>query len=500
MQQLSFFPGVIRERVDLGRETFSHGGVCSEHARIVLEGRYKRLMEETDEFNRRIVSFQANKTKVLHSWIKYREGFSDSLVEILIEKFGVGPGDTILDPFAGSCTTLLVAQMLGVNSVGIELLPHCHLAWAAKSRVFDYDLDELRHVSRLVRETTPPTTHDRFPHLTITQTAFPDQAERDLMAYKHWIETLDVSEETKVLSRLALLSILERVSYTRKDGQFLRWDRRAQKMVERNAKRMAQGKRPVKGIYKGKLPSVREAFTESLSKIISDVAGLQCDPPPASDQRLIAGNTLYVLPEMGADQFDAVITSPPYANRYDYTRTYALELAYLGVGEDIFALRQSQLSCTVENRPKLDKLAEFYRSIGQYDRYLRIVDVIQSDEALAEVNAALRVRNELGEINNTGVLTMIAQYFAELTFVFAELQRVCRSGAYVAFVNDNVRYAGEIIPVDTLTTNLAEQVGFEPVKIYVLPQRKGNSSQQMGRYGRAALRKSITVWRKPSGV
>jgi site-specific DNA-methyltransferase (cytosine-N4-specific) len=31
----------------------------------------------------------------------------------------------------------------------------------------------------------------------------------------------------------------------------------------------------------------------------------------------------------------------------------------------------------------------------------------------------------------------------------------------------------------------------------VLPQRKGNSSQQMGRYGRAALRKSITIWQKP---
>ena len=69
-----------------------------------------------------------------------------------------------------------------------------------------------------------------------------------------------------------------------------------------------------------------------------------------------------------------------------------------------------------------------------------------------------------------------------------------------SFVNDNVRYAGEIIPVDTLTTNLAEQVGFEPAKIYILPQCKGNSSQQMGKYGRAALRKSITVWQKPSGA
>ncbi len=79
---------------------------------------------------------------------------------------------------------------------------------------------------------------------------------------------------------------------------------------------------------------------------------------------------------------------------------------------------------------------------------------------------------------------------------------MCRSGAHVdfvndAFVNDNVRYAGEIIPVDPLSANLAEQFGFEPLKIYVLPQRKGNSSQQMGKFGRAALRKSIPIWRKP---
>jgi hypothetical protein len=93
---------------------------------------------------------------------------------------------------------------------------------------------------------------------------------------------------------------------------------------------------------------------------------------------------------------------------------------------------------------------------------------------------------------------MIDQYFTELTFVFAELYRICRGGAHVAFVNDNVRYAGEVIPVDLISTSLAEQIGFEPVQVYVLPQRKGNSSQQMKRYGRAALRKSITVWRKPA--
>ena len=200
---------------------------------------------------------------------------------------------------------------------------------------------------------------------------------------------------------------------------------------------------------------------------------------------------------MEADQFAAVITSPPYANRYDYTRTYALELAYLGVGADIFRLRQALLSCTVENRSKLDDLESHYASIGQHARWQQIANIVRNHAALIEINAALRIRNQRGDINNAGVLTMVDQYFTELTFVYAELFRTCRRNAYVAFVNDNVRYAGEIIPVDVLSTDLAAQVGFEPVRIYVLPQRKGNSSQQMSKFGRVALRKSITIWRKP---
>ena len=91
---------------------------------------------------------------------------------------------------------------------------------------------------------------------------------------------------------------------------------------------------------------------------------------------------------------------------------------------------------------------------------------------------------------------MVEGYFSDLAFVIFELYRVCRPGAHVAIVNDNVRYGGEVIPVDLLMTDLAVGFGFSPERIYVLPQRKGNSSQQMGKYGREANRKSITVWIK----
>ena len=200
---------------------------------------------------------------------------------------------------------------------------------------------------------------------------------------------------------------------------------------------------------------------------------------------------------MEANSINGVISSPPYCNRYDYTRTYALELAYLGVDDEgIKKLRQELLSCTVESHTKLDMLKSYYDSLGKIDYYYRVLNVINNNKPLQEINFALKGRNEKGEINNKGVLRMVDGYFTELTFIFAELYRLCVPGSYVGFVNDNVRYAGEVIPVDFLTTYIAESIGFKPIKVYTLMQKKGNSSQQMAKYGKVNLRKSITIWKK----
>jgi len=122
--------------------------------------------------------------------------------------------------------------------------------------------------------------------------------------------------------------------------------------------------------------------------------------------------------------------------------------------------------------------------------------VVNANSALQEVFSAIRARGARGELNNKGVITMVEGYFTELAFVIFELFLLCRAGGHVAIVNDNVRYGSEIIPVDLLMTDLAADFGFHPEQIYVLPQRKGNSSQQMGKYGREANRKSITIWVK----
>ena len=479
------------------RQSFSHDNICVQEARLNLEKQYASLLEETGEFNRKLVSYQGNKGALVHGWIRYKEGFSAQLVESLIRKFGIGPGETILDPFAGSATTLLVAKTLGINAAGIELLPPCHLAWEAKSFVMHYDLDELRTIYRWVVKSEPHTVSTRFPHIAITKSAFPLDTENDIMFYTSWFENLDISKPAKTLCKLLLTGILEEVSYTRKDGQYLRWDYRSEKIKKRNQMRTEQGKKPIKKVDMGFLPSVKEALLGAFEIVLTDISQLQQNLSfDDSCQELIKGNSLLILPTLEAERFASVITSPPYCNRYDYTRTYALEIVYLQPDQDIREFRQGQLSCTVENRPKLDALKAHYKALGNLDRYNRFLNIVQDNPVFIEINQALQTRWQRGQMNNRGVLSMVEQYFIELGLVFGELYRICKRGSHIAFVNDNVRYGGEVIPVDLLTTNLAEAIGFKPIKVYVLPQRKGNSSQQMGKFGREPLRKSITIWKK----
>jgi len=91
---------------------------------------------------------------------------------------------------------------------------------------------------------------------------------------------------------------------------------------------------------------------------------------------------------------------------------------------------------------------------------------------------------------------MVRGYFYEMACVIAECARVLKRNAPLIMVNDNVRYAGASVSVDIILSELASELGFEVENILVLPNGKGNSSQQMGAHGRAALRKCVYLWRK----
>ncbi|MFC1935557.1 site-specific DNA-methyltransferase [Chloroflexota bacterium] len=448
-----------------------------------LHDRMANKLEVNHELDRTLVSFQANKSENGYRWYKYKEAFSASLVRYAFNKIGLTSG-RILDPFAGSGTALFTASDLGIHSVGIELLPNSAQIIATRKQIRASDPYQLARAIRQFKDRQVWRTagkHKAFSHLRITSGAFPGQSEIELSRYLYEVDAL---HELRPILIFAALCILESISYTRQDGQYLRWD-------DRSGRRA--GKRP---FSKGRILGFTEAICAKLEQIASDiypVGALFVEDLPTTERgavELLVGSCLDILPVLKQDSFDGLITSPPYCNRYDYTRTYALELAMLGVGEDrIRSLRQTMLSCTVENREKRD----LSQRVGA-NLLREAFAAFESQELLGLILRYLDWCREERSINNTGIPRMVRNYFRELAIVIFECARVLKPGAPFIMVNDNVRYQGVQVPVDLILADLAQQAGFDIERIWVLPKGKGNSSQQMGAHGRETIRKCVYVW------
>lgn len=461
-------------------------------ADLILTQRYQDILTINNDLNRKLVSFQANKLEKGNRWFKYKEGFSMALIQYVFDQVGLTTGH-IIDPFAGAGTALFAASDAGMDATGIELLPSSAATIEAREVLRHTDSVPLIQAiknfqaDRVWEKSGPIKT---FPHIVITAGAFPSETEMMLGRYLHEAEALKDSKLGCVLI-FAASCILEQISYTRKDGQYLRWDYRS-------------GRRQGKTQFnKGTILGFSEAINAKLDDIALDICveNDQTVPPSLFDEptpplrsriELRTGSCLDLMPGLCSNSFDGLVTSPPYCNRYDYTRTYALELAMTGVGEDgIRALRQALLSCTVENRDKADLASKYPAEVYEQAR-----SAWASQQMLQLVLVYLEACRLDKTINNPGIPRMVRNYFAELALVIFESARILKPGAPFVMVNDNVRYVGAHVPADLILSDFAQQAGFCVEAIWVLPRGKGNSSQQMGEHGREEVRKCVYVWRK----
>lgn len=446
-----------------------------------LYDRFATRISVDDTLSRKLVSYQGNKKVPGLRWLKYKEGFSTQLVEILLTR---AKGKRFLDPFSGSGSGPLMASSKGLVSTGIEIMPLGNRL--ARSIVTAANFLNYNQFACAAAELIDALQIGQcnallpFQHVPITKQAFTEQTETDLARARGFIEQV-VDKPVRELLTLACLSVLEEVSYTRKDGQFLRWDPQSGRDV-----------RPK--LHKESLPTLAQALRNRFDEMAHDIPLLR-KKYEGADPYFIEGSSLTELHKFSAGSFDTVITSPPYANRYDYTRIYALELAYLGYADnDLKELRQALLSATVENRSKRGLLRLAY---GGSPLLAHAFSMADKQEVLQDSLDTLKANAR--RLSNRNVINLVENYFTEMAVIVSELGRIVSRGGSVFMVNDNVRYHGQEIPVDLILSDFAEQSGFQCEAIWTLNRGKGNSSQQMGRFGRQELRKCVYHWRKTDG-
>ncbi|MCC6168718.1 MAG: hypothetical protein IT329_15965 [Caldilineaceae bacterium] len=417
--------------------------------------------EDCPSLRWQVTPAEARKLPV-HNWFTYPHSFSPGLVSALTRRFGLKPGTRILDPFVGAGTTLLCARDAGFSGVGIDLLPIS--VALAKAKVAYYDVESLKNDigviegalerDRYTQEVPQERRAERSDLACLAEDenrilakAFDESTRKCLMLLRNIIDTVCLSEDNHRFCLIGLLALLEEFSATRKSGGWL-------KLVEPTRR-------------SEELPV---SYIARLHRMVADVSLVQ-STPHHGEWTATLGDARYLPAEIGFA--DAVITSPPYLNRHDYTRVLGLELlvGFLSDYAQLRDLRYSLLRSHVEAKP--------------------VVSPIEYKEP--EYVASILERLSAQETDKR-VLRTIKGYFEDMYAVLRSVRGRLADGAWVAFVLGNVRFGGIAIEVDKIVAELGQAVGLKPDRILVA-RRRNNSAQQMREFGRDPARESVVIWR-----
>lgn len=230
--------------------------------------------------------------------MKYKEGFSQQLVERFLYQHNP---KSVLDPFAGIGTTPLTATWNQSNGTGIEIMPiGVRIGKGIAAAANDISLGDLRQAGdKLLRRISSGKNGSDafyFPHVNITRNAFSNEAENEITLAREFLASMD-DFSIKLILDLACMAVLEASSYTRKDGQYLRWDYRSG--------------RPLRSkVDKGQIIPFRFALDAKLNEIYQDVDILK-QLKGNSIPNLICGSSLEELKRLPSEEYELVITSPP---------------------------------------------------------------------------------------------------------------------------------------------------------------------------------------------
>jgi DNA modification methylase len=124
--------------------------------RVKRKGSYYKTIEGhfTDYFQ----IIQANRTRSLNQYLThwiypYKGKFHPQMVRALLNIIELQEGDTVLDPFSGSGTTALEAQLLGINFIGMDISPLCVIQGRVKTESI-YVVDEIEKLKNEILKDT----------------------------------------------------------------------------------------------------------------------------------------------------------------------------------------------------------------------------------------------------------------------------------------------------------------------------------------------------------
>ena len=403
------------------------------------------------------VNFNESLQKPRHRWFPYKEGFSPSFVRSFLNRYVNETAVRALDPFAGVGTTIIEATSMGHAGLGIEINPLAF--FISETKKIDLNSSQLEEFKMLVQQflLSPLTDVAPPPGNDTVKSYFQAPELEALLKVKAFICALPPGP-IQNLFKTAFLSIIEIFSTHRKAGNGLKRKTRQNHLA-------LLGETAVDRVRKY-LHHYLKIYQEDLS------AGFK-----SSNATFILGSSLEISNLKTASTFNTVLTSPPYANCFDYSKIYLCEL-WMG---DFFTDAESQKNFRMES-------IRSHVHAKWPSRY--------EDKGSELMNSLIYPRLREKELWSRSIPNMLRGYFMDIGQLLSSLSSLVEPDSPVGIVVGNSVYGGIPIATDLLISEIAERYGFRTECIEVYRHIVPSSQQYVQMDDKEFLRESMVVLRK----
>ena len=379
--------------------------------------------------HKRSGSFIDNMKLPIHRWFRYSAGFSAEWVKTIVQK---EQPLTILDPFAGSGTVNIASDELGINSFGYEQHPFVYKLSLAKTH-WNSSVHQFLKAGKELLELSRTLAADcDYTENTLLAKCYSREALSSLLKLrKAWLDIY--GNDTSSLSKLLFLAITAILRSTSSAGtaqwQYVLPEKKKHRVIE-----------------------PRIAFETQLCLMASDMKWMQSQQKES--KAILFNNDARTFDGLESQSIDLVITSPPYANNYDYADATRLEMTFWGDisswGDLHSAVRQYLISSNTQHAAK--------------EKY-HLNTLLDSSHLTAIREEISVVCSELASVRETKggkkhYHTMIAAYFNDMAQVMQGLRRVVRPNKKLYFVVGDSAPYGVYVPVEKWLGNIALNMGF----------------------------------------
>ena len=395
----------------------------------------------------------------IHSWYQFVLGYPPHLVQSYLSKFDIKNGNIILDPFCGTGTTPVECMKKGIQNYGIEANRMAYFASKVKTTldINSYELNNslgyIFHSAKLsfkyhkIKENIPyffeiesqqvPKIIETIPYLTLDQLK---------------IIPAGFISDKPLLKILILKGIIESIEDVKIRDFFCL---SLANLIVKKGGNIAFGPE----IYKTKPKEDIDALNYFITNSLQMIRDLERFRNGRTITTIINGDSRDIRKCLTSElegKIDCIITSPPYPNEKDYTRSTRLESVILGFIKDKNDLRMMKENLLRSNS----------RNIFINDSDGNYVKSFDSIEKIAHEIEDKRIKLKKNSGFERQYHKIVRHYFGGMFLHLKSLKPFLSTNAKLAYVvGDQMSFFQTHIPTADLLGEIAESLGYRVSEI-----------------------------------